>query len=69
MPKKKDSTGDPAGGDMSKRGMPEPAGGAETPYPTSQSGPAVEMPIPAMGSAASRGGMSARGMNDPTASI
>lgn len=69
MPKRKDSTGDPAGGDMSKRGMPEPAAGAETPYPTSQSRPAVEMPIPAMGSAASRGEMPARGMDDPTANV
>ena len=68
MSKRKDSTGDPSGADMPKRGMPEPAAGAETPYPTSQSGPAAEMPIPAMGSTASRGEMPARGMDDPVAS-
>ena len=69
MPKKKDSTEDPAGRDMSKRGMPEPTEGDETPHSISQSGLAEEMPIPPMGSSASRGEMPARGMNDPAASV
>jgi hypothetical protein len=69
MPKKKDFIGDSAGGDTSKRGMPEPAAGAGTPHPTGQLGSAMEMPTPAMISAVSHGEMPARGMDDPVTSV
>lgn len=53
---------------MSKQEMPEPAAGAEISYPTSQSKPVAEMPIPVIGSAASHGEMPARETDDQAAS-